>query len=61
MRWGFPFLILVILSIDFWNWKKAKPFFFGIPYWMWYIVSIVLLTAIFYALFAKYEWREDND
>ncbi len=61
MKWMVAFLVLVAMSIDIWNWGKSKPFFMAMPYWVWHVILILLLTSLFYALFAKYGWREKND
>jgi len=50
--------ILFILSMDVWNWNQAEPILWFLPYWIWYIVGVVLTTGVLFFGVNKYLWRE---
>ncbi len=52
------FLILLILSVDFWNWNSSKPLIMGMPFWVVWDIVIVLLIGVYYILFCRYLWRD---
>jgi len=56
--WFTIFALVFLLSLDFWNWGKSKPFFLGLPFWIIYFIILTLsLTPLFY-LFSRDIWRE---
>ncbi|KAA0012349.1 hypothetical protein B6U81_01315 [Thermoplasmatales archaeon ex4484_30] len=59
-KWWALFALLFFLCIDFWNWSKSEPVILFMPYWMWYIFVLCFVMAMVFALFAKYEWREEQ-
>jgi len=58
--WFFLFILLFIFSLDFWSWEKFKPFIFGLPLWMYYILILTLLTSAVFYIFSKFYWRIDE-
>lgn len=34
-----------ILAMDFWNWQKTGPAFFGVPFWVWYFAGLSALQT----------------
>ncbi len=39
--------VLFLLSLDFWQWRKALPLIGGLPYWIWYFFLLsALLTLV---------------
>lgn len=52
-RWLALLSLLFLLSIDFWNWGKARPLVLGLPCWLWYSVGLNLLLVPTYALMAR--------
>ena len=53
------FLLLMALSIDFWEWNEGGPDIAGMPYWVLWSMAIVIATGIYYILFSKYIWRDE--
>jgi hypothetical protein len=58
MPWALGFALIVFLSLDFWNWGKAQPFVFGLPYWVVTFIVLNLLLSAYYYLFSRMYWRE---
>jgi len=56
--WWLAFAFLLLLSIDFWNWNEGRILWF-MPLWAWYISSLTLVLSAFFALFARYGWRDE--
>jgi len=56
--WFTIFTIMFVLSLDFWNWNKSKPFFFGLPFWILYFIVLTLSLALLFYVFSKNAWRE---
>ncbi len=56
--WLLLFVALMILFIDFWNWGSSQIIWF-MPYWVWHIFILVLVLSASFAMFAKYEWRDE--
>lgn len=54
LRWAALFALLFLLSIDFWNWGRTGPLWFGLPAWLWYSVG---LTALLFLLIAAFNAR----
>ena len=57
--WWLLFGALALLSMDFWNWGKERPIIIFLPFWAWYVMTLTLIFSLSFALFAKYEWREE--
>jgi len=60
IKWLIILLALFIISVDFWNWNKSKPFLFFMLLWTWQIFFITILLSIVFYLFAKYGVNERN-
>ncbi|KYK23877.1 hypothetical protein AYK24_06990 [Thermoplasmatales archaeon SG8-52-4] len=58
--WYFVFILLFILSLDFWNWGQSKPLFFGLPFWVYYLLILTLLTSFAFYGFTKFYWRDEK-
>jgi hypothetical protein len=58
--WYIFFVVLFLLSLDFWGWGQSKPLILGLPLWVYYILIITLLTSLAFYIFSKYYWREDE-
>lgn len=56
--WWILLCVLAALSMDFWNWGKERPIILALPFWVWYVMVLVLIYALSFALFTMYEWRE---
>ena len=57
------FVILFILSLDFWGWgepKSAGSLVFGLPIWICYIVCLTLLTSVFFYILSFNIWGEEK-
>jgi hypothetical protein len=49
---------LLLLSLDFWGWNQSKPFFIGLPFWVYYLLFLTLATSFAFLIFSKYYWEE---
>lgn len=58
--WYLLFILLFLLSLDFWNWGQSKPMILGLPVWMWYLLILTLLTSLAFYAFVRFVWREDK-
>ena len=58
--WYFVFILLFILSLDFWDWGASKPLFFGLPFWIYYLLFLTLFTSLAFYGFTKYHWSEEK-
>jgi hypothetical protein len=58
--WYILFILLFLLSLDFWGWNQSKPLILGLPIWMYYLLILTLLTSLAFYLFTKLYWRDDN-
>jgi len=56
--WIAAAVILFILSMDAWNWNHAEPILWFLPFWIWYLVGVVLATAAVFVGITLYVWRE---
>ena len=56
--WYLIFVLLFVLSMDFWAWDKTKPLVFGLPFWVFYYVFITLLVSFVFFLFVRFYWRD---
>jgi hypothetical protein len=52
------FLILLVLSIDFWNWHSPSLGIYNFPLWVWYGVILTLFLSPAYLLLIHFLWRE---
>jgi hypothetical protein len=59
MVWCLAFLGLILLYLDVWNWNQAEPLLFGLPYWVWYIFLLCLLTFLLFYVFVRQYWRNE--
>ncbi len=50
-------VLLVALSMDFWNWTSAVPLVLGMPFWVIWNILIVLATGFYFLMFSLYLWR----
>ena len=57
MPWIGAFAVILILSLDFWNWGKATPLVFGMPYWIVIFILLNLALSLYYLLFSRLYWR----
>jgi len=54
--WGGAFLLLVALSLDFWNWGASEPLYLGVPFWVVNTFILSILFSLYYLAFSKYHW-----
>ncbi|MFH1404219.1 MAG: hypothetical protein ABIH11_08130 [Candidatus Altiarchaeota archaeon] len=59
--WYSGWLALLLLSLDFWNWGSIRYMFFGIPCWVVCMLIITVLLSMYYQLFSRTVWGEDDD
>jgi len=52
------FIILFILSLDFWGWNQATPLLLGLPLWVYYLFILTISLSFAYLVLSKYYWRE---
>lgn len=53
------FIVLFIVSLDFWGWRQSIPLILGMPFWVYYLLILTLLTSLIFHLFAKVYWEDD--
>ena len=58
MPWVLVYALILLLSLDFWNWGKAEPFVWGMPYWVFVFIVLNLLLSAYYYLFSRLYWRD---
>ena len=58
-NWAFVFILLIILSIDWWNWNSSNRLAEWIPWWIIYLVVIQFALAYSIWKFSK-EWMKDE-
>jgi hypothetical protein len=58
--WYLFFILLFLLSLDFWNWGQSKPLILGLPFWVYYLIILTLLTSLVFYAFSKFYWRNDK-
>ena len=56
-NWTFVFILLIILSIDWWNWESNTRFAEWIPIWIIYLIVIQLALAYSLWKFSQ-EWNK---
>jgi len=54
------FIVLFLASLDFWGWGQYRPLILGMPFWVYYLIIITLLTSVAFYLFSKHFWRDDD-
>jgi len=52
------FIGLFLLSLDFWGWRQYNPLILGLPFWVYYLLIITLLTSVSFYLFSIRFWRD---
>ncbi|MFH1055344.1 MAG: hypothetical protein V1744_04530 [Candidatus Altiarchaeota archaeon] len=58
LPWVLGFVAVLTLSLDFWNWGKATPLIFGLPYWVVVFFLLNLMLGVYYFLFSVKYWRD---
>ncbi|MBN2380788.1 hypothetical protein JXM67_13400 [candidate division WOR-3 bacterium] len=59
LGWLTSWMVLVILSLDFFNWDRLPRLLLGLPGWLWWEVLLVLLTALVFGLLSRFAWGEE--
>jgi len=59
-NWTFVFIILTLLSIDWWNWGSNARFADWIPIWIVYLIMIQLTLAYSLWKFSQ-EWSKQKE
>ena len=54
------FIVIFLLSLDFWGWRQYKPLILGMPLWVYYLLILTLLTSVAFYLFSKSYWSDDE-
>ena len=54
------FIVIFLLSLDFWGWGQYKPLILGMPLWVYYLLILTLLTSVAFYLFSKSFWSDDE-
>ena len=54
------FIVIFLLSLDFWGWEQYKPLILGMPLWVYYLLILTLLTSVAFYLFSKSYWSDDE-
>tara|TARA_B100001250_G_scaffold329077_1_gene293700 strand:- start:511 stop:747 length:237 start_codon:yes stop_codon:yes gene_type:complete len=58
-NWAFVFILLTILSIDWWNWEANARLGDWIPIWIIYLIFIQFALAYSIRKFSQ-EWSENE-
>lgn len=58
--WTGFFVLLFLMSMDFWNWYISEPLILGLPFWVWYLLILTLFTSVAFYVFSKYQWGENK-
>jgi hypothetical protein len=61
LLWLTSWLLLVGLSLDFYNWAKVPRLIMGIPLWLWGEVVLILIVATVYGFLASIAWKEESE
>lgn len=56
--WIAAWVLLVALSMDFYNWGKLPRLVLGMPLWLWAEIGMVLLIALVYGILAHFTWED---
>lgn len=59
--WYLLFILIFILSLDYWQWNVHNPLFFGLPIWVIYFFTLTILTSFTFYIFSKYYWSDNSD
>ena len=54
------FIVLFLLSLDFWGWRRYEPLILGMPLWVYYILILTLIISVAFYLFSKAYWSDDE-
>jgi len=57
--WFVSWLVLVILSLDFFNWGRTPRILLGLPGWLWWDIGVVLVIALVFGLLSRFAWGEE--
>ncbi|MEN4011172.1 MAG: hypothetical protein AB1453_07325 [Chloroflexota bacterium] len=57
--WLAGWLLIILLSIDFYNWGKTPRLIVGMPDWVWFNMGLVLATSLIYFMLSRVTWRDD--
>ncbi len=55
--WISAWLLLIGLSLDFYNWGRVPRLCWGMPLWLWAEIGLVLLIALVFGLLARFTWE----
>ncbi|MFC2162060.1 hypothetical protein ACFLRF_00130 [Candidatus Altiarchaeota archaeon] len=58
ISWYGGWLLLLLFSLDFWNWNTAHPIIYGMPAWIIYLLILTVCLSIYYFLFTKHRWGD---
>jgi hypothetical protein len=58
MPWKVGYVVIVALSLDFWNWGRTEPLILGVPYWVVAFILLNLALSAFYMSFAANAWGD---
>ena len=58
-NWAFVFILLTVLSIDWWNWEYSNRLGNWIPGWIVYLIVIQFALAYSVWKFSK-DWMKDE-
>jgi hypothetical protein len=57
--WLTIFVLLFLLSLDYWNWGlDSNPSFLNIPSWIFYFGFLQFILAVAIFVFSKTYWRQ---
>jgi hypothetical protein len=59
--WYLLFILLFLLSLDYWQWNMHNPLIYGLPIWVIYFIILTLFTSISFYIFTKFYWRDNSD
>lgn len=51
------YLLIFALALDFWRWGNVGSLFWGLPIWVWHMLSLTFILSAYYFFFAKNVWR----
>jgi hypothetical protein len=58
MPWVLGYALIVLLSLDFWNWGRSQPVILGMPYWVIAFILLNLTLSAYYFLFSRKYWGD---
>ena len=56
--WYILFIFIFILSIDIWAWDLDEPKILGLPFWIYYLIILTLITSFAFYIFANKYWED---